>query len=83
VTITAFDRFGNRVNHGGNPFRVAVNQGTPLAPTDNGNGTYTRNLNLSVGVFRIDITLGGQALSGNPFQILVPFPFSGCPGSGG
>jgi hypothetical protein len=83
VTITAFDRFGNRVNHGGDPFRVAVNQGTPVAPTDNGNGTYTRNLNLSVGVFRIDITLGGQALSGNPFQILVPFPFSGCPGSGG
>jgi hypothetical protein len=83
VTITAFDRFGNRVNHGGDPFRVAVNQGTPLVPTDNGNGTYARNLDLSVGVFRIDITLGGQALSGNPFQILVPFPFSGCPGNGG
>jgi hypothetical protein len=83
VTIQAFDRFGNRVNHGGDPFRVAVNQGTPVAPTDNGNGSYTRNLNLSVGVFRIDITLGGEALSGNPFQILVPFPFSGCPGGGG
>ena len=84
VTITAFDRFGNRVNHGGDPFRVAVNQGTPLIPTDNGNGTYARSLNLSVGVFRIDITLDGRPISGNPFQIFVPFPFSGgCGGNGG
>jgi hypothetical protein len=82
VTITAFDRFGNRVHHGGDPYRVTVNQGTPLPTTDNGDGTYTRNLSLQVGVFRIDVTLGGDPIAGNPFQIFVPFPFSGCRGNG-
>ena len=79
VGITAFDAFGNRLTRGGDSFRVQVNQGPPLTPTDNGNGTYTRRLDLSVGVFRIDITLNGAPIEGSPSQIVVPFPFSGCP----
>jgi hypothetical protein len=78
VTITAFDAFGNRVKRGGDDFRIRVNQGSAITPTDNGDGTYTARLDLSVGVFRIDITLDGTAIDGSPFQIVVPFPFSGC-----
>jgi len=78
ITITAFDAFGNRVARGGDDFQVRVNQGSSLKPTDNGDGTYTTRLNLTVGVFRIDITLDGKAIKGSPYQIIVPFPFSGC-----
>ena len=46
ITITAFDAFGNRVTRGGDDFRIRVNQGTPIKPTDNGDGTYTARLNL-------------------------------------
>jgi adhesin/invasin len=78
ITITAFDAFGNRVTRGGDDFQIRVNQGTSFKPTDKGDGTYTARLNLNIGVFRIDITLDGTPIKGNPFQILVPFPFSGC-----
>jgi adhesin/invasin len=78
ITITAFDAFGNRVTRGGGNFQIRVNQGPAFRPVDNGNGTYTARLNLNTGVFRIDITLDGTAVNGNPFQIIVPFPFSGC-----
>jgi hypothetical protein len=78
ITITAFDAFGNRVTRGGDDFQVRVNQGTAVKPTDNGDGTYTARLNLDIGVFRIDITLDGKPINGNPYQILVPFPFSEC-----
>jgi hypothetical protein len=78
VTITAFDQFGNRLARGGDPFLLQVNQGAPIAPTDNGDGTYSAALNLGIGVWRVDITLGGAPIHGNPFQIVVPFPFFGC-----
>jgi hypothetical protein len=78
VSITAFDRFGNRISRGGDNFRLQVNLGSPLTPTDNGDGTYTRRLDLTVGVFRIDVSLNGVAV-GEPAQILVPFPIFGCP----
>lgn len=78
ITITAIDAFGNRVAHGGDDFEIQVNQGSALQPADNGDGTYTARLNLATGVFRIDITLRGTAIQGSPFQIVVPFPFSGC-----
>jgi adhesin/invasin len=78
ITITAFDAFGNRVRRGGDDFQIRVNQGTSVKPTDNGDGTYTARLNLDIGVFRIDITLDGKPINGNPYQILVPFPFSEC-----
>ena len=82
VRITAVDAFGNRRTRGGDSFRISVNQGQALQPEDHGDGTYTRDLNLAVGVFRIDITLNGTPIGGNPFQIFVPFPFSGCQGDG-
>jgi hypothetical protein len=79
ITITAFDEFGNLVKRGGDDFRIRVNQGSStITPTDNGDGTYTARLDLSVGVFRIDITLDGTPIKGNAFQIVVPFPFAGC-----
>jgi len=78
IRITAFDAFGNRVTRGGDNFQVRVNQGSASKPTDNGDGTYTARLQLGIGVFRIDITLDGKAIKGSPFQLLVPFPFSGC-----
>ncbi|MEO7476948.1 MAG: hypothetical protein ABIY46_16615, partial [Gemmatimonadales bacterium] len=68
----------NRVTRGGAGFQVRVNQGSASDPTDNGDGTYTARLNLGIGIFRIDITLDGTAIQGNPYQIIVPFPFSGC-----
>ncbi len=78
VTVTAFDAFGNRIAHGGDDFQIRVNQGVILKPTDNGNGTYSAALALTVGVFRVDITLGGKGVDESPYQIVVPFPFSGC-----
>ena len=78
ITITAFDAFGNRVTRGGDDFQIRVNQGTAFKPTDNGDGTYTSRLNLGIGLFRIDITLDGKPIKGSPYQVLVPFPFSGC-----
>jgi adhesin/invasin len=78
IVITAVDAFGNRLARGGDNFQILVNQASSVTPNDNGNGTYTARLSLSVGVFRIDITLDGTPIKGNPFQIIVPFPFSGC-----
>jgi adhesin/invasin len=78
IGITAFDAFGNRVTQGGDDFQIRVNQGSPIEPSDNGDGTYTARLNLTVGIFRIDITLDGKPITGSPYQIIVPFPFSGC-----
>ncbi|HEX3275526.1 MAG TPA: invasin domain 3-containing protein [Gemmatimonadales bacterium] len=78
VSITAFDAFGNRVTHGGDAYQIRVNQTTPVSPTDNGDGTYAARLSLLVGVWRIDITLRGEPIKGNPFQLVVPFPFSSC-----
>lgn len=78
ITITAFDAFGNRVTRGGDDFQIRVSPGTSFNPTDNGDGTYTAQLNLDIGVFRIDITLDGEPIKGSPYQILVPFPFFGC-----
>lgn len=78
IAITAFDAFGNRLRRGGADFRVAVNEGATIKATDNGDGSYTARLALNVGVFRIDITLDGTPIGGNPFQIVVPFPFFGC-----
>jgi adhesin/invasin len=78
VAITAVDAFGNRLTRGGDNFEIRVNQGTSVEPNDNGDGTYTARLDLAVGVFRIDITLDGEPIQGSPYQIIVPFPFSGC-----
>ncbi|HEU5304370.1 MAG TPA: invasin domain 3-containing protein [Gemmatimonadales bacterium] len=78
ITITAFDAFGNRITRGGDAFRIRVNQGSAIEPTDKGDGTYIAALDLAVGLFRIDITLDGTPIHGSPYQIVVPFPFSGC-----
>jgi hypothetical protein len=78
ITITAFDAFGNRITRGGDSFQIRVNQGSAVKPTDHGDGTYGAALDLTVGVFRIDITLDGNAVDASPYQIVVPFPFSGC-----
>jgi hypothetical protein len=78
ITITAFDAFGNRIARGGDAFRIQVNQGPAITPTDKGDGTYTVALNLTVGIFRIDVTLDGTAVADSPYQLVVPFPFSGC-----
>jgi hypothetical protein len=67
------------VTHGGDAYQIRVNQTTPVSPTDNGDGTYAARLSLLVGVWRIDITLRGEPIKGNPFQLVVPFPFSSCP----
>jgi hypothetical protein len=80
ITITAFDAFGNRIAHGGDAFRLRVNQGSAITPTDKGDGSYTASLNLEVGVYRIDVTLDGAAVADSPYQLVVPFPFSGCRG---
>jgi hypothetical protein len=80
ITITAFDAFGNRIAHGGDAFRIRVNEGSPITPTDKGDGTYTASLNLTVGIFRIDVTLNGAAVGDRPYQLVVPFPFSECRG---
>ena len=80
ITITAFDAFGNRIAHGGDAFRIRVNEGSPITPTDKGDGNYTASLNLTVGIFRIDVTLNGAAVADSPYQLVVPFPFSGCRG---
>jgi adhesin/invasin len=78
IAITALDAFGNRLSQGGDNFQIRVNQGSSIEPNDNGDGTYTARLNLGIGVFRIDITLDGEPIKGSPYQIIVPFPFSGC-----
>ena len=78
ITITAFDAFGNRLKRGGDAFRIQVNQGPPITPEDQRDGTYTAALNLPIGVFRVDITLQGAPIHGNPFQIIVPYPFFNC-----
>jgi hypothetical protein len=80
ITITAFDAFGNRIARGGDAFRLRVNEGTAITPTDRGDGSYTASLDLPVGVFRIDVTLDGSPVADSPYQLVVPFPFSGCGG---
>ena len=80
ITITAFDAFGNRIAHDGDAFRIRVNEGSAITPTDKGDGSYTASLNLTVGIFRIDVTLDGTPVADSPYQLVVPFPFSGCRG---
>jgi hypothetical protein len=80
ITITAFDAFGNRIAHGGDAFRIRVNEGPAITPADKGDGRYTASLDLTVGVFRVDITLDGAPVADSPYQLVVPFPFSGCRG---
>ena len=74
ITITAFDAFGNRVTRGGDDFRIVVNQGTAVKPTDNGDGTYTRKLDLSIGIFRVDVTLNGDQIEREPVPDPRPVP---------
>jgi hypothetical protein len=78
ITITAFDAFGNRIGRGGAAFRIRVNEGPAITPTDKGDGSYTTSLNLAVGIFRVDVTLNGTLVADSPYQLVVPFPFSGC-----
>lgn len=78
ITITAFDAFGNRIGEGGDPFRIRVNQGPLMVPADEGDGTYHSALELPVGIFRIDVLLDGRLVADSPYQLVVPFPFSGC-----
>ncbi len=80
VTITAFDAFGNRITRGGDAFRLRVNEVSQITPTDQGDGRYTAALNLPVGIFRVDVTLDGTPVADSPYQLVVPFPFSGCGG---
>jgi hypothetical protein len=80
ITIMAFDAFGNRIARGGDAFRLRVNEGPAITPTDRGDGRYTVALNLTTGIFRVDITLDGAPVADSPYQLVVPFPFSGCGG---
>jgi invasin-like protein/filamin/ABP280 repeat protein/Big-like domain-containing protein len=80
ITITAFDAFGNRVTRGGDAFRIRVNEGPAITPSDGGDGSYTAALSLTVGIYRIDVTLDGAPVAASPYQLVVPFPFSGCQG---
>jgi len=36
ITITAFDAFGNRIARGGDAFRIRVNEGPAITPSDHG-----------------------------------------------
>ncbi|HUR95009.1 MAG TPA: invasin domain 3-containing protein [Gemmatimonadales bacterium] len=78
ITITAFDAFGNRITRGGDAFRLRVNEGAAITPSDEADGTYTADLELQVGIFRVDVTLDGAQVGNSPYQLVVPFPFSGC-----
>ncbi len=80
ITITAFDAFGNRITRGGDAFRIRVNEGPAITPSDAGDGGYTAALNLPVGIYRVDVTLDGAPVADSPYQLVVPFPFSGCQG---
>jgi hypothetical protein len=80
ITITAFDAFGNRITRGGDAFRLRVNEGSAITPTDKGDGSYTAALSPPVGVYRIDVTLDGAPVADSPYQLVVPYPFSGCQG---
>jgi hypothetical protein len=33
-----------------------------------------------VGIYRVDVTLDGTPVAASPYQLVVPFPFSGCQG---
>jgi adhesin/invasin len=80
ITITAFDAFGNRTTRGGDAFRLQVNGGPAITPSDEGDGRYTAALDLRVGIYRVDVTLDGTPVGASPYQLVVPFPFSGCQG---
>ena len=57
-----------------------MNEGPAITPSDHGDGTYTAALNLTVGIYRVDVTLDGTPVAASPYQLVVPFPFSGCQG---
>jgi hypothetical protein len=77
ITITARDQFGNSVGHGGDPFELTIDDGSPRTLTDNGNGTYQVTIgsfSLSVGSHRVFVTLGGTAINGSPYPLEITFP---------
>jgi adhesin/invasin len=69
VVVTARDAQGNPTGRGGDDVRVSVNGNTPVAATDQGNGTYTASIATFGFQFTVAITLNGQAISGSPFEV--------------
>lgn len=76
-TIEAADAEGNRIETGGEPFRVDL-RGSSFVRcrvVDNENGTYSASYVPSVsGTYDIAVTLHGVSLPGSPFGISVLMP---------
>jgi filamin len=74
-TIEAKDKYGNRMEKGGDPFEVKItgpNGEVPAQVTDNGDGTYTVNYEpTDAGKHRIDVTLKDKPISNSPYHVNV------------
>jgi hypothetical protein len=69
AVVTARDAQGNPVGVGGDLVQVAVNGGTPVTATDQGNGTYTASIGVFGFSFSVVITLNGTPIQGSPFTL--------------
>ena len=78
VVITARDQEGKLYSHGGEELQASVTtsgSSKQLEVTDNNNGTYVVHfLPDSCGEHCLSITIQGQAIKGNPFQLQVREP---------
>ncbi|KAL6061848.1 Calponiny domain-containing protein [Balamuthia mandrillaris] len=73
-TVTSFNAQGQRVNTGGDPFKVQVQGPEEVADpqlTDNGDGTYNGEYAVSApGRYFVNITLNDAPIQGSPFKVL-------------
>eukprot|EP01038_Epipyxis_sp_PR26KG_P007045 gene7045-9620_t len=80
-TIFGVDSFGNLKNRGGDPFEVGVmGPANLLNITDNGNGTYTCEIEaqnpmsvsyVSAAALMLLVTLNGKPIKGSPFRPII------------
>jgi hypothetical protein len=71
-TIVAKDKFGNRLNTGGDEFEVNIEGPVPVSPNviDNKNGTYSVQWQPPVsGDYKISVKYKGVPISGCPFEV--------------
>jgi len=79
VNIEAFNRLGQRINAGGEPFVVKVtgpNNRVLESPTkDNNDGSYTTSYKpVDYGKHTVEVTLNGQPVANSPYTVNVTAP---------
>jgi adhesin/invasin len=74
IIVSVADHQGNPLGRGGDLVTVVLQNGPALPVEDRGDGTYRAVWRpFVVGKFKIEISLNGKAIKGNPFETKIVF----------